>query len=608
MVLLQPRDSIFECPGVNGHRFLFGSAFLGQQTTDNKPVVEPICYSIAHRRRHSRIEAIVAVRPGGSIWQISYNFYGNSRLSLPHHASPIAFGIIAAMDVDGQSQAYPLSRRERLLQFAKEGARTRPPVFVGRHTHLADICEAAGIVRTKWQEQGGGGKDHGMTRLLQAAPGAGKTALLRHLQEDIWGGRPGPENPIAIRLSASELNAPERMRSIIDEQLPRGLVSEAGGVVARILMGLATMGASDGSDLAKRGQQWAATRRAESPQGGAAIVVMVDEAQQVEPYSPEAKALQTLHQGHFGEAPVLAVFAGLGHLQEHLGQKGIGISRFSDDRRCIHTLQGLADADVDELLSGWLEHFEVSAGNDALKAWQANLRQDAQGWPMHVYNFLAATAESLTWPEIDDGALESADLQAVRRNASDRRIDDYGRRYQHPALKGAPARDRTGRLMARFIGGRRASDTEVLDWAMKEFGSGDHQQADAALAVFRERGFIQQAKAGRGAATEYFCPIPSLASCAVRDGVPLHLDASAGDLEAVEVALRERPGALAETDPMGRTVLHAAAEGRWADMVKALLGAGADPNAEDRLGSTPRSLWPTYAWPKALEPAGLVRT
>jgi len=478
-------------------------------------------------------------------------------------------------------------------------------VFVGRNAHLADICEAAELVRRKWQAKDGGGRDHGMTRLLQAAPGAGKTALLRHLQEDQWSGRPGPENPIALRLSANDLTEPGKIKVAIEEQVPRGLVSEAGGALARILMSLATMGGSDGLDLVERGQQWAAMRRAGSHQDGATVVVMVDEVQQVAPYSAQAQALQSLHQGYFGSAPVLAVFSGLGHLRKHLSQEGIEISRFSNERRCIHTLQGLSNAEVDELLAGWLDHFDVAAGADLLKAWQAALRWDAQGWPMHVYNFLAATAESLIRPGVDDGDLRSANLQAVQKNAANRRLDYYAERYDHDELQGDPARSRTGRLMAMFLGGRRVADTKALDWAMREFGCGDHEAAGKNLHVFRERGFIQAAREGRSPAQQYFCPIPSLASYAVRQGITLHLDASAGDVDAVATALRNRPGAVVETDPMGRTALHAAAEGRWAEVADALIQAGADPDAKDRLGDTPRSLWPSHSWPDDTAPMGL---
>jgi len=118
------------------------------------------------------------------------------------------------------------------------------------------------------------------------------------------------------------------------------------------------------------------------------------------------------------------------------------------------------------------------------------------------------------------------------------------------------------------------------------------------------RGFLQPVSTRQGMGLpKYACPIPSLASYAAASELPLHLEAPAGDVAAVEEVLCGDPSAISRTDAMGRTALHVAAEGRWGAVADALTKAGADPQAKDAMGMTPVRTWPGHGWLAGRSPA-----
>ena len=209
-------------------------------------------------------------------------------------------------------------RRQALAAFIDEGERAQPPVFTGREKVIEDIAGAAELVYRKWLSGSVDAMDPGLTRLVQGAPGAGKTALLRRLQER-WRGGPAPGCPIAVRVSASALASPEGMRAQLLEQVPKTIMDKWGPVVMGGLARLIPGGEAVGPAAEAATEE--ALRERREKRLPAAIVVMVDETTRVEPHSAAATTLQNLHDGSFGVVPVLPVFAGLGYLHSHLQQK-----------------------------------------------------------------------------------------------------------------------------------------------------------------------------------------------------------------------------------------------------------------------------------------------
>ncbi|MDD9962279.1 MAG: AAA family ATPase [Gammaproteobacteria bacterium] len=465
-------------------------------------------------------------------------------------------------------------QRHALSKFARLGARAQPPVFVGRKAVIEDIKDTAGLAYEMWLSGAVDAEDPGLTRLVQGAPGVGKTALLRRLRE-MWGpNEPSADNPICLSLTIDALSDPNKLLQAVTESLPTPVLKKWGDIVARAVAKHLVAGDEAANALvdAATAETRRLLRRDRADDFPAPVVLMVDEAQMVAPNTPQASALRSLHLGQVGDIPVLPVFAGLGYLHRHLQQEGINLSRFSDEAKCIHMLESLSDAESLELFAGWLDHFGVAAQRGDADRWGEALLRDAQGWPMHVNGFLRALAEVLATSP-DPASLASADLDAVRRMAAENRAIYYNGRYA-----GAVEANRkwTGLAMAALRSAQPVQQDVATD-LIAEVAPDNRTGAAALFDALVERGFLQQVHPGLA----YACPIPSLAAHAAITAMnrpELHAAATIGDVDALRRLLAD--GADIEArDALGRTVLAVAAECHWDDVAETLIEAGANPKA-----------------------------
>ena len=88
-------------------------------------------------------------------------------------------------------------QKEALRDYVAGEAREAPPVFAGRRGVIADIEETAATTFNRWRE---GRRFPGLTRVVQGAPGAGKSSLLARLQEKWEAAREGGDRSAAARL------------------------------------------------------------------------------------------------------------------------------------------------------------------------------------------------------------------------------------------------------------------------------------------------------------------------------------------------------------------------------------------------------------------------
>ena len=484
-------------------------------------------------------------------------------------------------------------QRARLIGFSEDGARSPPPVFVGRDEAISDILRAADRVHERWLENPRKPQRHAMTRLIQGAPGAGKSTLVERIQELAGqGAAPSGTRHLALFLSASELSRPGDLEERISTQIPGGVLATAAGAFVKLASSLLIGSSRPASGAADKTEE--AVRKVGEKRFPGTILLMIDEAQQVAPNSAEANALRTLHQA-LHSLPILPVFAGLGHLRGHLKQKGVEISRFAGPE-CIHTIQGLSSKESDALLESWLEHFEVGASAKDLTLWRVAMLRDTQGWAMHTYDFLAPLARALADAPRPRN-LSAVDMDAVRQAAAKRRLGHYAERYEDEGSALAKRPECVARLMARLRVTGPQSRAGLAQSIQAAFDVRTDEGEERWHRELMARGFLQPVSTRQGMGLpNYACPIPSLASYAAASELPLHLEASAGDAAAVEEVLFGDPSAISRIDAMGRTALHVAAEGRWGAVADALIRAGADPHAKDAMGATPAKTWPGHGW------------
>ena len=490
-------------------------------------------------------------------------------------------------------------RRAALRRYVRREARDAPPVFVGRQPVVNDIETTAGTAWEVWRE---GEAFPGLTRVVQGAPGAGKSSLLAHLRRKWEAARKSGDktSPLAVNISLLDLRDPPRFREAVENLVPASLGARYVPAVAGALVKLVAPGSRLNEEVEKEVRAFSEKRDLPHP-----VVLMVDEAQNARPHENESAILAHLHEGHLTDLPVLLVLAGLGFLREHLQQPGIRLTRFSDDQKSVHTLGAISDGEVRELFDGWLEHFSVAATHDESARWADAMVRDSQGWPMHTNHFLTALAGQLLAPGYDPGQLASADLDAVRHAAAERRLAYYGTRYDNPLLLKNKNARAVGRTMAalRLLGP--AEQDSVFDAIRDAFGVRSEAEADAVFDVLRERGFLQRAtdpnlppSIADAGVPVYACPIPSLASYAAARGSVPHLAATLGDTNSLGRLVKRNPESIDARDAMGRSPLHVAAECRWKGSAELLLAANADPDAPDTTGATPRASWPEFEWPE----------
>ena len=488
-------------------------------------------------------------------------------------------------------------QREALRDYVAGEAREAPPVFAGRRGVVADIEATAATALARWRN---GRQFPGLTRVVQGAPGAGKSALLAHMEKKWSAAREAGDSgtPVAVNISLMDLRDRDSFVDVIDEKVPASVGRRYAPVVAGALVKLVTPGTRLSEEAEREVRALAEKRDLPHP-----VVLMVDEAQDARPYESESALFAHLHQGHFARLPVLPVLAGLGHLRDHLGQPGIGLSRFSNDFEGIHTLGPLSDGEVRELFDGWLNRFEVSKTAGGAVRWADALVHDSQGWPMHTNHFLAALARQLLLPGSDPGLLASADFDGVRRGAAERRVAYYNTRYDRRTL-GKRVGEVAG-VMATLRKAGPGGAGETSNMIREVFGCRDEHETENLFGHLLARGFLQESAPQRGGLTPrigsdplYDCPIPSLASYAAVRKFPPHLAATLGDAALLERQIRAEPGAVDNRDAMGRTPLHVAAECRWTDVAETLLAAGANPDAPDAAGANARGTWPEFDWPK----------
>ena len=338
-----------------------------------------------------------------------------------------------------------MDTREFLKSLVQGDDDRSPPIhFAGRRTELDLILSRAAKA----------GRGAGLTVVLQGAPGAGKTALLREAAKRFDEFDEGAPNQQAIFMPTPWTRDDE---PAVLEQLAGAMFDEAPDSF-RTTETTTRSGAVSGG-VAKANLSSATQRRPVTLSGfpgfrnhyghlasdARRVLLLIDEGQRL-----QRDASQLVYQLHGQEdLPVLMVFGGLSNTSERLIE--VGLSRLGANS--VVNVGALALADVRESAEQalrWtldrcreppIRHSDAQVGE-----WADGMAEKAKGWPQHLTSYIRgawmalADAERLDLSRgnlaatLEAGAASAANYYAGRLVAA--KVDVRVAREVHLALAG----------------------------------------------------------------------------------------------------------------------------------------------------------------------------
>ncbi len=340
-------------------------------------------------------------------------------------------------------------RYDRIREFLDQDEGDPPPVFVGRGTVLDDILDIA--VRKAGRPK--------VTRILEGAPGAGKTSLLHEMRKR-WTGEGG--TPRVVTLSSTDLTD--------DTAVGVGAVLDAWtmdraswkGTVMDRLKQINAIGAGPGgpsvgfSDAEIPGTLRMVANRYPKRECLGPIIVAVDEAQRFagDQTTPEARFLQAIHDGTTG-LPLTLVLAGLSDTAARARQMQLTRSI------AVHEIRGLESTEPGTFMEKLCQHFGLDISRHITRL--HDLAGLCDSWPRHLHHAGVELAEEALRV---NGDMDRIDWDGVTEETLRRRQDHYRSQYSPQMRK---SRSLTAAVM-RIIPNREAgkgktdvSEVEILN-------------------------------------------------------------------------------------------------------------------------------------------------
>ena len=290
-------------------------------------------------------------------------------------------------------------QRRDLESFLMQTEGTPPPVFVGRAGVLDNIALAA---RQVWEGSGAG--THGMekaTRIVQGAPGAGKSSILSEMARNPdrlrWEGGP---TPMVVTLKSGDIREPADIVRPLAEMMHPYSACELMARISRNTGDETGFGLGPfrfvrkrqtGIEHAEPDASWNTFGAWARQHGGFArpIVLAIDEAQRFNrvPEDPLSKLFQILHDGC--GLPIALVLAGLSD------------TKYSADRMDLtriptgqtHSIGCFPDHEAEEFMARSCAHFGI--GTSGFEDEVDRLARPCDGWPRHLHIVLKALGKEV---------------------------------------------------------------------------------------------------------------------------------------------------------------------------------------------------------------------
>ncbi len=303
-------------------------------------------------------------------------------------------------------------RYGRVREFLQQGEGAPPPEFVGRETILEDILKTS-------MEQAGRPK---VTRIVQGAPGAGKTSLLHEMQRR-WTG--GNGTPRVVTLSSTDItdDTAVGVGAVLDAWTMNGKSWKR--AVTDRLKRVNTISAGPGSlsvgfsDAEVPETLRKVARKHPARESSVPIIVAVDEAQRFagDRTTPEARFLQAIHDGTTG-LPLTLVLAGLSDTHDRAREMHLtrGIA--------VREIGGLEAREPETFMERLGQHFGLDISRQISRL--HDLADICDGWPRHLHHAGVALAEAALKV---DGDLDRIDWSWVMDETKGMRHIYYENQY-----------------------------------------------------------------------------------------------------------------------------------------------------------------------------------
>ena len=413
------------------------------------------------------------------------------------------FGLGSACYDVGMTTAadLPPTVRDTLARLVRAGDRGSPTVFAGREEEFALVNDA-----TLGTQEG----NPGLTVVVQGVPGSGKTALLNEHVARVLVANAGAEKPVVpVPLRPSDLDAPpmavvqnidKRIRecetsSVWQRRIDRAL----GGASLAANTVFAAFTKRDFNDFKASARapdslpialdDYAAFRigRSEST-----VVLLVDEAQNLND-TPRVRAhLDALHGGVHGRTQAMLVCFGLANTVDRLRQ--LGLSRLAEGH--TRTIGMLPSAAARETVAGTLaiafaDAFDEGCSETRREHWireatNAILAESAN-FPQHLANSCRALAKIV----LDDGLADDPPVAKLRDSCK-----EHKRRYYDERLR--PWADHTIALAHAFGRGALWTPSREIKRALiasDNLGEPvDTETASNVVREMRDHGYIESSR------------------------------------------------------------------------------------------------------------------
>lgn len=337
--------------------------------------------------------------------------------------------------------------RANLLSYINSQDRGGPPVFVGRQDIFQHLTQDVEECRSNTR----GSTCY--TRVIQGAPGAGKTSLIEEIKERLDRGL-GESKRTHDAVVVVGFDGGDFFReAFVANQIIEAYTGEDFDVQKEKTSSKGVQAGAGGSHLSYESVSRERSLEQQIQSAGSlwkpvidnipvdkdetVFIFLIDEAQNIRGVDNEDgknHIVMNLHNGFDTTRglKIVPVFVGLSDTKSELKKRGV--SRLP--RSSSLPLGSLTQDESEELVSGWMHHepfgFENLFSSDDISRVSKMIAVASEGWPRHANTYLSELARSV----LEYGAGDSLmlDLDEVFGRGHEHRLTFYGERVSSAGL------------------------------------------------------------------------------------------------------------------------------------------------------------------------------